>query len=630
MPPADIRERPESKGGILYGPSEIERPRSALHSGDFRDESLHQATPRPAHGVKHESPSTYPSSSTPLLSTGFPLWTPPVGNHTLAITEMPIRPRAPSAGSFSSSLVLKAPTSPLVHAANNTDLDFSSRKELCDQQRTTPNSIHLRNTSESLHSFQPFARSVFSHSPQYGMPYHQRTSGCCYNLQPASSFHAPARHRRQSSLSSENPPLRHASMVGSYEESILRGWMSTSPSKPLGFTAQIGVLGKGNCKSSLKCPPHVSVHFPAVFYSYSSPGGGRSILDDTPSPYVGFIDLETSLQNPDTDIRKRRRRNRNFEDDFYFEPANMITLDSMSSIKRKREKNPPTPKSPPGGCYRIPQQGQLQIVIKNPHKTAVKLFLVPYDLDNMEPGTKTFVRQRSYSVDRIIDEPLASRSPASKELDEKPILRYLIHLNICCPSKGRFYLYSGIRVVFANRVPDGKEHLRNELQYPEPRYSPWKPTSKESSSNRSFIKTPENEIYRQGNSEDDSSTNFPYKPSLNFSLHSQTAHITSGIGEERAPSFPDKSPIAQSTSPLKFPVTSHTDIPSDSLTTNDTISPLTGESVFGNATRYKDQHAMYAPGSAGFGQSSSDDYFPDDVFYRKMDYYDGFPSQAQR
>jgi hypothetical protein len=128
----------------------------------------------------------------------------------------------------------------------------------------------------------------------------------------------------------------------------------------------------------------------------------------------------------------------------------------------------------------------LQIIIKNPHKTAVKLFLVPYDLSDMEPGTKTFIRQRSYSAGPIIDMPLSVRKNygtdrpeaslnTTEDPKDKPILRYLVHLNICCPSRGRFYLHSSIRVVFANRVPDGKEKLRNEIQLPEPRYSPYKP-----------------------------------------------------------------------------------------------------------------------------------------------------------
>lgn len=103
----------------------------------------------------------------------------------------------------------------------------------------------------------------------------------------------------------------------------------------------------------------------------------------------------------------------------------------------------------------------------------------------MDPGTKTFIRQRSYSAGPILDMPLSARSnygtdrpeaslSNSDDPKDKPVLRYLIHLNICCPSRGRYYLHSSIRVVFANRVPDGKEKLRNEIQHPEPRYSPYK------------------------------------------------------------------------------------------------------------------------------------------------------------
>ena len=48
-------------------------------------------------------------------------------------------------------------------------------------------------------------------------------------------------------------------------------------------------------------------------------------------------------------------------------------------------------------------------MIKNPNKTAVKLFLVPYDLSDMEAGQKTFIRQRSYSAGPIIDMPLKAK-----------------------------------------------------------------------------------------------------------------------------------------------------------------------------------------------------------------------------
>lgn len=254
-------------------------------------------------------------------------------------------------------------------------------------------------------------------------------------------------------------------MVGSYEESILRGRMSTTPSKPLDFLAQIGVLGMGNCKASLKCPSHVTLPFPAVYYSYSSTPHGRSRTDDGPSPYVGQVDLENGLPNLSDESRSKRKaqtRRRSVDAE-----AIMGSQPEEARKPSRSKRRSASPRAPPGGSYRIPEKGQLQIIIKNQNKTAVKLFLVPYDLAGMEPGTKTFIRQRSYSAGPIID------CAVPTNLD-RPILRYLIHLHICCPAKGRFYLYKSIRVVFANRVPDGKEKLRNETTWPEPRYSPYK------------------------------------------------------------------------------------------------------------------------------------------------------------
>jgi Domain of unknown function (DUF4210)/Chromosome segregation during meiosis len=286
-------------------------------------------------------------------------------------------------------------------------------------------------------------------------------------------------------------------MVGSYEESILRGRMSTVPSKPLNFVAQIGVLGLGNCRPNLRCPAHVSVPFPAVFYSYGTAGVGRtSSVEEGPSPYVGLIDIENVLKPDEVNQEKRKRRHitssAEAEDLISGNEGSEATSGVAENSRRRREKRKrrsSSPKAPPGGSYRIPQKGQLQIVIKNPNKTAVKLFLVPYDLKDMEPGTKTFIRQRSYSTGPIIEMPIATTPPSSLDASkrttpmdlktgnskDRPTLRYLIHLHICCPSRGRYYLYKSIRVVFANRVPDGKEKLINEIQFPEPRYSIYKP-----------------------------------------------------------------------------------------------------------------------------------------------------------
>jgi hypothetical protein len=460
---------------------EIERPRSALHSGDFREEKEHQ---KADHGS---------SSSAAALATS------PVAPWHHSFPAAVFSPGCGRSPSYASPFVFMPTTSPLVHQSNNTDLDFSSRPQSRQTSRS-PDGNKRRHTF-SPPSFQSFQSSSMAgsatgtpaarHLRREGtFPYqaHQprRSLTSLNHFQPHGSPPTPFNEPRRPSVSE---PLHHAPMVGSYEESILRGRMSTAPSRPLNFVAQIGVLGKGECRSDLRCPPHVTVPFPAVFYSYS--GGNGRIADDSPSPYVGLIDLENTLSRPEESSEPKRKRRHTVpnpdQDGITCAPSPRDEPPPDGVRRREKKKRRSTsPKAPPGGSYRIPQQGQLQIVIKNPNKTAVKLFLVPYDLSDMEPGQKTFVRQRSYSAGPIIDMPLSSRKNLgtdrpeaalsnSDDPNDRPILRYLIHLHICCPSKGRYYLHKSVRVVFANRVPDGKEKLRNETQLPEPRYSTYKP-----------------------------------------------------------------------------------------------------------------------------------------------------------
>lgn len=486
----------------LSPPIEIQRPKSALHAGDFTEE-LHNRT---------RSPPDYPTSATRELISTSP--TTPWYTHSPSLrrfeagprpilleksTNTPfqrqMRNRAPSLNLSSSNYVLKAPTTPLVQQSNNTDLDFSPI-----DLSTSPTRINRRNTlpPQSLNSLQSSPNGISLHdihhlssyrrelASPYQRHFSRRSLTSNWSLQPSTSPHSPASRPRRPSYS-ETSPLQNASMVGSFEESILRGSMSTAPSKPLDFTAQIGVLGKGNCKP--KCPPHVTIPFPAVFYSW---GGGvgrnQNIMDDGPSPYVGHIDLLNSL--PNTERHKSRERQVELLDESYDSANGNLPreIDGMARnlairSSKKRRRTPPPNVPPPGGSYRIPQQGQLQIIIKNPNKTAVKLFLVPYDLTGMEAGTKTFIRQRCYSAESL-DDGLSTLKPLdlpdisnkSQGARKKATLRYLIHLNICSLSKGRYYLYQHIRVVFANRVPDNKEQLQNEIQIPQPRYSTYKPS----------------------------------------------------------------------------------------------------------------------------------------------------------
>ena len=509
LPAVELRESPKSPDPAEQGWSnhtamgmEIERPRSALHSGDFREEK--------DQGQRGEHASALATSPVAPWHNDFPAFL--AAKAPAADRPLQRRSRAPTHSSLS-QFVLMPPTSPLVQATHNSDLDEPSSKPIPQRRSRSPQKENRRHTF-SPQSLQAWGTSVFGshHSTPRPVPMMRRESTFPYQAhQPRRSItsfnqlsqsvsnstpQTPRMRPRGLSNASESSPLHHAPMVGSYEESILRGRMSTTPSRPLNFVAQIGVLGKGKCKSSLRCPPHAIVPFPAVFYSYGS-GSGR-ITDNSPSPYVGLIDIENNVPAPKEKRDESRRRKRyaspapiaDQEGSRGPQPIDQASEASGLAMKRKRErlrKRSQSPKAPPGGSYRIPQQGQLQIIIKNPNKTAVKLFLVPYDLSDMEPGQKTFIRQRSYSAGPIIDMPMSARTNFgtdrpeaslcnSEDPRDRPVLRYLVHLHICCTGKGRYYLYKSIRVVFANRVPDGKEKLRNEIQLPEPKYSAYKPS----------------------------------------------------------------------------------------------------------------------------------------------------------
>ncbi|KAF3904864.1 hypothetical protein ABW20_dc0106528 [Dactylellina cionopaga] len=401
-------------------------PQSALHSGIFAPDSRQlQHPPSPIHPHFH---NPFHNSRNPHAEVAPTIHHSSLFPYTQETQARTGRSRAQSLSGY----VLKHPTSPLALSSSQTENDtideFSNPIDILNAPLRARRASLVPSIS-SLHSSQSPA------PPSYSRHASRRSiSDNWYDSFPVAPSHSRQSSRRLSFGVGLGSDLPVGSFVGSYEESILNGRMSTTPSKPLQFLAQIGVLGLGKCKPSLRCPTHVTVPFPAYFYSVGD--------YDSPSPYVGQIDLDTALHN-------------------HSKPS----------------------KTFPEGGYRIPARGQLQIIIKNPNKTAVKLFLVPYDLTDMEPGQKTFIRQKSYSADAYIDTltkpgtnvPMTPITAQRTRDKNREALRYLIHLHFCCPSKGRYYLHRNIRVVFANRVPDGKEKLRNEIQQPEPKYSPWKP-----------------------------------------------------------------------------------------------------------------------------------------------------------
>lgn len=571
-----------------------ERPRSALHAGDFSHPSPSSSVaawsdPRDQPGLAisttgnvHEvSPDWFSTSPKPTKSDAIS------NSRSLSLITSSIgRRRAPSLGSsLSSSFVMRVPTSPLVHATSNLDLDVSTplgqslphtqHKDQSRRRTMPPNSFHSftsATTDPVTPNFsRPFAPALRRETSLPSHLHQSRRSLTSFTYHPKSSSHSPVPRSRRQSLSSDGAHRRRTSMVGSFEESILHGRMSTPPSKPLDFVAQIGVMGKGDCSASLRCPAHVTVPFPAVYYNYSASASTRSVKDDTPSPYVGTIDLKSNLKEIVLASKKTKPEKSHIDDD---------TEEHLPKIRV-------------GGAYRVPQQGQLQIIVKNPNKTAVKLFLVPYDLSEMQPKTKTFVRQRSFSSGPIIENALGSLpSKVPDPLEDKHILRYLIHLKFCCPARNRFYLYDDIRVVFANRVPDGKEKLRNEVQIPDPKFSSWKAYPQDETASRLPESMPSTPALATididsprffGDMTDLHVPNSPTSPTPSERLLSRKFTSSSRTFSVRKPGTRQNSEVSQSTMdsvPFVFPDL-RPRTPVTEPETSKTLSPVTG---FGTIT----------------------------------------------
>ncbi|KNE65689.1 hypothetical protein AMAG_09673 [Allomyces macrogynus ATCC 38327] len=184
---------------------------------------------------------------------------------------------------------------------------------------------------------------------------------------------------------------RDAKFVGgSYAESLLSGRLPVPASLPIMFTATVSAMGSG------MAPASVTVEFPAQFYcdgGSAGGGGGRG----------GVIDPSDS-------------------DDLV-----------------------------PGG-YRVPRTGQLQVIIKNPERTAVKVFLVPYNCSELSARSKTVMRVTQFAVIRT--------DPRVRSL------RYALQVPLVMTRARRLYVSGAIRVVFAGSAIESYEELVTEVDRP--------------------------------------------------------------------------------------------------------------------------------------------------------------------
>ncbi|KAK9389204.1 hypothetical protein V1515DRAFT_342734 [Lipomyces mesembrius] len=296
--------------------------------------------------------------------------------------------------------------------------ETNSRVDHAHHHSRTHSSLTYMTTNHGSHGHHihipssPLSRSAASLSDMTTPPQSRQLS-----LSPSSPPYLP-HHGHHAGPHVRRPSIHHShseSLIGSYEESLLSGRTSTPSSKPaVTFLARIGVLGTGeNCPPKLKCPRHLSLEFEAVYYDWqmSHAYGGRG------TPYVGMLDIE----------------------EYYTTQATKgITKDGVHGSYKKHHKK--HSKSSAFLGYRIPQQGQIQIVISNPHRTAIKLFLIPYDLRDMPVGSRTFLRQKTV----VIEEGTGSKGS----------LRQAVHLHVVCPGEGKYYLFKTVRVVFENRALD--------------------------------------------------------------------------------------------------------------------------------------------------------------------------------
>ena len=73
--------------------------------------------------------------------------------------------------------------------------------------------------------------------------------------------------------------------------------------------------------------------------------------------------------------------------------------------------------------YHVPRTGTVQVTLFNPNGTVVKMFVVRYDLSDMPPNSRTFLRQRTLFMPNDATEA---------DADSRKWLRYLIHLRFVC------------------------------------------------------------------------------------------------------------------------------------------------------------------------------------------------------
>ncbi|GFZ45136.1 hypothetical protein JCM24511_02862 [Saitozyma sp. JCM 24511] len=235
------------------------------------------------------------------------------------------------------------------------------------------------------------------------------------------------------------------------------------------FTLVLGAIGKGRtCPHDLRCPPHIQIPFSATYYdlehasargtSTASPGRGAA-----QTPWTATIDLESHYFDAYATSPVTTTSASTFQPGSSFPPsggpAGTGGPEGLGGHGRHGghgvsvTPDRPAP-PPPHPGYRVAPVGQLQLLVKSP-SSAVKVFLVPYDLRDLAVGGRLLARERTWVETAPTPTPTPTEAtstapsalntstglaasisppltPSSTPISRRESLRYAVQLQFIC------------------------------------------------------------------------------------------------------------------------------------------------------------------------------------------------------